>query len=73
MLFRSTWIVPQGIYTVTELPVERYALSKITGISNADSTGICTVLDGNAHVLFENTFDDYKDYGHNDSKINKLK
>ena len=70
---QTTWIVPQGIYTVTELPVERYALSKITGISNADSTGICTVLDGNAHVLFENTFDDYKDYGHNDSKINKLK
>lgn len=69
----TTWVVPMGTYTVTELPVERYTVSKIIGKQNCDSNGVCTVLTGNAHVIFENTFDDYKDYGHNDSNTNKLK
>lgn len=69
----KTWIVPQGTYTVRELPVERYSLSKITGKLNCDNNGVCTIIDGNAHVVFENLFDDYSDYGHNDSKTNNLK
>lgn len=69
----ATFAAPVGIYTVEELPVDRYTLTEVVGVKNADTNGSCNLLNGDAHVLFKNQLTDYKGYGHNGSVTNDLK
>lgn len=65
--------VPAGVYTVEELENDRFSQESITGVLNATEKGICTTVEGDAHVLFSNQLTDYTQWGHNWEELNELK
>ena len=60
--------IPAGTYTVTEKPVDRYKLEKVTAGANATVTGetatAALTTEKEAEVTFKNTMDQYEKLSH---------
>ncbi|MEQ3257425.1 isopeptide-forming domain-containing fimbrial protein, partial [[Clostridium] innocuum] len=65
--------IPAGEYEISEIPVSRYRLERITGVVSGSVSGSKVILDTDgqdAKATFVNHRESYQDYSDNDLVMN---
>ncbi|MBS9795571.1 isopeptide-forming domain-containing fimbrial protein, partial [[Clostridium] innocuum] len=65
--------IPAGEYEISEIPVSRYRLERITGVVSGSVSGSKVILDTDgqdAKATFVNRRESYQDYSDNDLVMN---